>query len=112
MDFGAGAVEIARGFEVTHAQHAVFYRSDTVDAPLVVGDGLGKLALDRCLRVEAVYDFFGESLVGVHVFGGEHDDARSEAVAKGVHAGTGIPLRGRGTVGFFGIETIGCVLSG
>src|ERR1035438_4217318 len=89
MDFGTGAVEIARGFEVAQAKHAVFYRSDAVDAPLIVGDRLGELALDRWLRVEAGYDFFGKGLVGVHVFGGKHDDARSEAVAQRVHAGAG-----------------------
>jgi hypothetical protein len=46
MYLGAGAVEVSGGFEVAHAEHAVFYRSDTVDAPLIVGDGLGELALD------------------------------------------------------------------
>ncbi len=89
MDFGAGAIEIAGGFEMSQAEHAVFDGTDSVDAPLIVGDGLGELALDRGLRVEAVDDFFGEGLVGVHVFGGEHDDARGEAMAQGVHAGTG-----------------------
>jgi len=85
MDFGSGAVEIAGGFEVAHAEHAVFDGPDTVDAPLIVGHGLGELAFDRGLRVEAVDDFFGERLVGVHVFVGEHDDARGQAVAEGVH---------------------------
>ena len=94
MDLGAGTVEIACGFEVAHAEHAVFDGTDTVDAPLIVGDGLGELSFDRGLRVEAVYDFFGEGLVGVHVFGGEHDDARSEAMAERVHAGTGLAFRG------------------
>src|ERR1035438_1459405 len=94
MDFGGGAIEVAGGFEMAHTEHAVFDGPYTIDAPLIVGDGLGKLALDRGLRVEAIDDFFGECLVGVHVFGGEHDDARGEAVAKGVHAGTGFAFLG------------------
>jgi hypothetical protein len=48
---------------------------------LIVSDGLGELALDRRLRVEAVDDFFREGVIGVHVFGGEDDDARGESVA-------------------------------
>jgi hypothetical protein len=43
-----------------------FNRSDAVDAPLIVGDRLGELALDRRLRVEAGNDFLGEFPVGVH----------------------------------------------
>jgi hypothetical protein len=72
-----------------HAEHAVFDGPDAVD-----GDRLGEVALDRRLRVEAVDDFPGEGLVGVHVFGGEHDDTRSETVAKSVHAGTGFAFLG------------------
>jgi len=51
---------------------------------------LGELALDRCLRVEAFDDFFGEGLAGVHVFRREHDDACGEGVAQGVHGGAGL----------------------
>ena len=76
-----GAIEIGRGFEMAHAEHAVLDGADAIDAPLIVGDGLGELALDRSLRVEAVHELFGECVVSVHVFRGEHDDARSEAVA-------------------------------
>jgi hypothetical protein len=41
---------------MTQAEHAVFDGPDAVDTPLIVGDGLSELALDGCLRVEAVYD--------------------------------------------------------
>jgi hypothetical protein len=40
---------------------------------------------------QAVHDLFGERLVSVNVFRREHDDARSEAMAKRVHAGTSLP---------------------
>ena len=94
MDFGGWAIEITRGFEVAHAEHAVFDGPYPIDAPLIVGDRLGELALDRRLCVEAVHDFFGELSVSVHVFRREHDNARGEAVAEGVHAGAGLTLRG------------------
>jgi len=58
MDFGAGAVEIPGGFEVAHTEHAVFDGPYTINAPLIVRDSLGELALDRHLCVEAVHDFF------------------------------------------------------
>jgi hypothetical protein len=54
VGFGMAGIEVARGFKIAHAEHAVFNRSDAVDAPLIVGDRLGELALDRRLRVEAV----------------------------------------------------------
>jgi hypothetical protein len=94
MDFRAWAIEIACGFEVAHAEHAIFDGADAIDAPLIIGDGLGELALDGRLRVEAVDDFFRKRVIGGHVFRGEHDDACGEAMAKGVHAGTGAALRG------------------
>ena len=81
---------------------------------------LADLPVDRGLRVEAVDDFFGEGLVGVHVFVGEHDDARGEAVAEGVHAGPGFafPSAAGGGLGvsgrlvIYGLEAVGCVFSG
>jgi hypothetical protein len=42
---------------MTQAEHAVFDGPDAVDTPLIVGNRLCELALDRRLRVEAVYDF-------------------------------------------------------
>ncbi len=39
---------------MTKSEHAVVDRADAVDAPLIVGDGFGELALDWSLRVEAV----------------------------------------------------------
>ena len=91
-------VEVSRAFGMPGGQHAVFDGTDAIDAPLIVGDGLGELALDGRLRVEAVDDLLREGAVSGHVFGGEHDDARSEAVAQGVQAGAGAALRNR-TVG-------------
>jgi hypothetical protein len=88
-DLGAGAIEIAGGLEMTHPEHAVFDGPYPVNPPLIVGDRLGELALDRGLRVEAGYDFFREFVVSGHVFRREGDDARGEAVAKGIHAGAG-----------------------
>jgi len=83
VDFGVIGIEIARGFEVTHAEHAILDGADAVDPPLIVGYRLGELALDRSLRIEAVDYFLGECLVSSHVFAGEDDDARSEAVGAG-----------------------------
>src|ERR1700679_261604 len=111
MNQGAGTVEISGGFPVPPAEDAVFDRPNPVDAPLIVDDGLGELALEWVLGVEAVDHFFGEGLVGVHVFGREHDDARGESVAQGVHTGAGFALWSGRAVGFFGVETVGCVLS-
>jgi hypothetical protein len=111
MDFGGWAIEITRRFEVAHAEHAVFDGPYTVDAPLIVGYRLGELTLDWGLGVEAVDHFFAEGMVGVHVFGREHDDARGESVAEGVHAGTSLALWSSWSVGFLGVETVGCVLS-
>jgi hypothetical protein len=112
VNLGMAEIDVARGFEMAHAEHAVFDGPNAVDAPLIVGDRLGELALDRGLRVEAGHDFPREFPVGVHVFRGEDDDARGEAVAQGVHAGAGFAWRGRGALGFFCVETVGCVLSG
>jgi hypothetical protein len=77
-------IEVARGFKMAPAEDTVFDGPYALDAPLIVGDRLGELALDWGLRVEAVHDFFGEGPgpVGVHVFAGEDDDARGEAVAQ------------------------------
>jgi hypothetical protein len=62
MELGVVSVETAGRFEMAHAEHAVFDGPYTVDAPLIVGDGLGELALDRRLRFEAIDDLFGERL--------------------------------------------------
>jgi len=99
---------------VTHGEHAVFDGADPVDAPLIVGDRLRELALDRGLRVEAVDDFFGELVVGGHVFRWEDDNARGESVAQGVHAGTGFTRWGRGTTtrSAWVVEPVGGVLGG
>jgi len=110
MEFGVVGVEVACGFKMTHAEHAVFDGTDPIDAPSIVGYGLGELALDGSLRVEAVDDLFGECFVGIHVFAGQHDDTRGEAVTQCVHAGAGAALRRGGSVRFFGIKAIGCVL--
>jgi hypothetical protein len=110
VDFGVIGVDVASIFEMTDAEHAVFDGRDAVNAPLIVGDGLSELALDRRLRVQAVDDFFGECIVGVHVLGREHDDARGESVAECVHAGAGTALRRSWTVGFLRVESVGCVL--
>ena len=111
MDFGVVGLEIARGFEVTLGEHAVFNGTNTIYSPLIVGYGLGELTLDRGLRVEAVDDLFGKCVVSGHVFRGEDDDARSESMTQSVHAGAFSAPRRGGAMGFFDIQPVGCVLS-
>ena len=72
---------------MARGEHAVLDGTDSVDAPLIVGDALGELALDGSLRVEAVGNFFGERATGGHVFAGEDDYPRGEAVPEGIEAG-------------------------
>jgi hypothetical protein len=88
VDFGMLRIEIAGSFRVSEAEHAVFDGPEAVDAPLVIGNGVGELAFEGCLGIEAVNDFAGELLVSGEVFGGEHDDACGDAMAAGIDFGT------------------------
>jgi hypothetical protein len=58
MNIGMLGVEVACVFKMRVGEHAVFDGANAVDAPLIVGDGLGELALEGRLRAEAVDDFF------------------------------------------------------
>ena len=46
-------------------EHAVFDGPDAIDAPLIIGDGLGELTLDGRAGAEAVDDFLSEGLISI-----------------------------------------------
>ncbi|MDP8981088.1 MAG: hypothetical protein M3O35_10905 [Acidobacteriota bacterium] len=94
MNLRALGVELAGVFGVRLSEHAVLDGADAVDAPLIVGDGLGELPLDGSSGREAVDEFLGERSISRQIFGGEYDDSRSKTVAECVQAGTHLALRG------------------
>ncbi|MDP8983269.1 MAG: hypothetical protein M3O35_22060 [Acidobacteriota bacterium] len=103
-------VKVTERAEVPFGEHAVFDGPDAIDAPLIVGDGLGELALHRGAGVEAVDQVLGEGLISIQILSGKHYDAGSEAVAQRVQAGSDLAGRGSGAGGFLRVEAIRCEL--
>ena len=84
----AGSVGIGDAAEFAQGEHAVFDGVDAVEAPLLVGDGLGEFALEGSLGVEGADEVLGEGLVGGAVLAGKDDHAAGEAVAGSIVGGT------------------------
>ncbi len=65
VNSGMLGVKVTDDAEVPFGEHTVFDGPNTIDAPLIIGDGLGELALDGRAGVEAVDDFLGEGLISI-----------------------------------------------
>jgi hypothetical protein len=102
VDLRMACVYVARGFEVTEREHAVFDRAGAVETPLGVAEGLGVLALERGFGREIGHEFFAESVVSVEVFVREDNYASGQAVTESVERG-GFFAFGRAGSGGFGL---------
>jgi hypothetical protein len=107
VDFGMARVDSAFRAIVAESQHAVLQGAHTVETPLSVDDSLSALALGEGFGGEIDEEFFGEALVGGEVFGGQDYDARGEAVAQSVQAGSFLADLGARARTLLGIAAIG-----
>ena len=100
-------VKFGRVFFVAEGEEAGFEGAETVEAPLMVGKGLGELGFDGAFGLKVADEGAGEGEVLLQVFAGEDDDLGGEAVAECVEGGTFFTGVGAGAGGILRVAAIG-----
>ncbi|HEY6341618.1 MAG TPA: hypothetical protein VIY49_09010 [Bryobacteraceae bacterium] len=94
-------------FALAEGEDRVFQGTGAVEAPAVLGDGLGEIELESADGGHSFVDAIAVLLEGLLVFRGVDDDLTGESVAEGVERGTLFPLGGTWTARKLGVFTAG-----
>ena len=110
MDFGVGSVGGVGVFFVAEAEGVEFHGTGAIEAPMVLRDGDGELVFVGAGGLEGFEDATLEVDVGEAVGFVHDEELAGEAVAAGVHGGTGFAGFGAGSGGELGVGLVGVEL--
>jgi hypothetical protein len=106
-----GVVGVLRGmFGLPEGEDGVFQRAGAVEAPAVLGDGLGEIDFERAYGSQSFTDAVAVFVKSFPVFRGVDDDLAGESVAEGVEGGTLFTFDRTGAGGTLGVFAVGVEL--